>query len=84
MRGAGSLMTAQQLAAMLGISVDWVYAETRAGRIPHVPLGRYRRYRRETIEDWLSALEAETIPGHTKRPRAAQTAGGMAQGVVAP
>jgi hypothetical protein len=35
----------------------WVYAEARAGRIPHVPLGRYRRFRLEAIETWVAEAE---------------------------
>jgi predicted DNA-binding transcriptional regulator AlpA len=32
---------------------DWVWARARAGRIPHVRLGRYRRFRASAIEAWL-------------------------------
>jgi hypothetical protein len=35
----------------------WVYAETRRNRIPHMRLGRYFRYRRSTIDAWMSQLE---------------------------
>jgi excisionase family DNA binding protein len=52
-----SLLTADDVAAMLGVSRDWVYAETRAGRIPHVPLGRNYRYRPQAIEDWITGIE---------------------------
>ncbi len=78
------LLTAEEVAAMLGMGTDWVYAETRAGRIPHVRLGRYRRYRAETIEQWIADLEAATVAPTTKRPRTASTAGGMAQGEATP
>lgn len=54
---AGSLLYADDVAAMVGMTKDWVYAETRAGRIPHVTLGRYYRYRPESIEPWLSEME---------------------------
>lgn len=75
-----ALLTAEEVAGMIGMTTDWVYAETRAGRIPHVRLGRYRRYRRESIEEWLSALEAATMVPPTKRPRTVGAAGGMAPG----
>lgn len=55
--GSRSLLTAEEVADMLGMGVDWIYAESRRGRIPTVRLGRYRRYRREAIEAWL--LERE-------------------------
>jgi excisionase family DNA binding protein len=78
------LLKPQELAEMLRMGVDWVYAETRANRIPHIMLGRYPRYRLSRIEKWLTELEAGTLGPRTKRPRAADTAGGMAQGEVTP
>ncbi len=56
--GNGSLLTAKDVADMLGVPCSWVYQQSRAGRIPTVPLGRYRRYRREAIEAWVEQLEA--------------------------
>jgi hypothetical protein len=43
-------MTADKLARRLHVTLAWVYAETRARRIPHLRLGRYVWYRRSTIE----------------------------------
>lgn len=51
------LMDAEQVAAMLGMTVDWVYEQSRRGRIPTITLGRYRRYRRTAIEAWLLSIE---------------------------
>ncbi len=56
------LLDAEAVAKMLGMTRDWVYAEVRAGRIPHVKLGRYIRFRREAIEDWLCESERGKIP----------------------
>jgi excisionase family DNA binding protein len=56
-----SLLHAEDIAAMLGVSKAWVYAEVRAGRIPCVRLGRYVRFRRESIEGWLCEIETGTI-----------------------
>ena len=75
------LLVADEVAAMLGMSVDWVYAETRADRIPHVRLGRYVRYRRESVEEWIRATERGTMDPSTKRRGAAGTAPGMAHGM---
>ncbi|MGH2987771.1 MAG: helix-turn-helix domain-containing protein [Solirubrobacterales bacterium] len=55
------LLTAEEVAALLRMTTGWVYAETRAGRIPHVALGRYRRYRRGTIMRWLAGLEEQSL-----------------------
>ena len=61
-----SLLTADEVAIRLGVSREWVWAQARAGRIPHVRLGRYRRFREEAIEAWVLQLEA---PGRvTDRP----------------
>jgi excisionase family DNA binding protein len=53
-----SLLTAQDVAAMLGVPPSWVYSQTRAGAIPTVRLGRYYRYRHEVIEAWIAEREA--------------------------
>jgi excisionase family DNA binding protein len=71
-----ALLTAAEVADMLGMTTDWVYAETRAGRIPHVELGRYRRYRRESIEEWLAEMERGSVaPEHKAPPRRANGRG---------
>jgi len=53
-----SLLTAAEIAELLGVPTSWVYQQSRAGRIPTVRLGRYRRYRREAIEEWVARIEA--------------------------
>lgn len=53
-----ALLTADEVANLLRVTRGWVYAETRARRIPHVRLGRYVRYRRSAVEAWVDDLEA--------------------------
>jgi excisionase family DNA binding protein len=53
-----SLLTAREVADLLGVTTSWVYEQSRQGRIPTVTLGRYRRYRAEAIEGWIKELEA--------------------------
>jgi excisionase family DNA binding protein len=55
------LLDADAVAEMVGMSKDWIYAEARADRIPHVKLGRYTRFRREAIEDWIRQAERGKI-----------------------
>ena len=55
------LLDAEAVAAMLGMTKDWVYAEARADRIPHIKLGRCTRFRREAIEDWIRDRERGKI-----------------------
>jgi excisionase family DNA binding protein len=54
---ASKLLTAEEVAETLGVGVKWVWAQARAGKIPHVKLGRYRRFRPETIDAWIRELE---------------------------
>lgn len=69
----GSLMTAAEVAELLGVPISWVYEQSRRGRIPTVTLGRYRRYRRDAIETWIAGLE---------RARAGTNGGPAAKGGV--
>jgi excisionase family DNA binding protein len=61
---AQDLLTAQDVAAMLGVTTGWVYAQSRKGRIPTIPLGRYRRYRRDAILHWLDEIQQ----AHAEQP----------------
>jgi excisionase family DNA binding protein len=49
----GTLLTADELAEILGVPTGWIYRQSRAGRIPTVKLGRCYRYRLEAIERWI-------------------------------
>jgi excisionase family DNA binding protein len=62
------LLTADELAERLGTKTDWVWAQARAGRIPDVRLGRYRRFRESAVEEWLLDLEAGSV-----RPTSSQS-----------
>ena len=55
---AERLLEAHEVAEMLSVPVSWVRAETRAGRIPHLELGRYKRYDREAVLAWLETQRA--------------------------
>ncbi len=52
-----ALLTAAEVAALLRVSERWVADAARAGRLPSIPLGRNRRYRRETITEYARRLE---------------------------
>jgi excisionase family DNA binding protein len=51
------LLTAEEVADRLDVGVKWVWAQARAGKIPHVKLGRYKRFRSEAIDAWIAQLE---------------------------
>lgn len=61
--GIDALLTADEVAALLRVTKAWVYAETRAQRIPHVPLGRYVRYRQSAVLEWITELEHRSHHG---------------------
>jgi excisionase family DNA binding protein len=49
------LLTADEVASRLGVQPSWVSKAARANRIPHVCVGRYRRFRWPDIEVWLES-----------------------------
>jgi excisionase family DNA binding protein len=59
---ASRLLEADDVANHLGMRIDWVFREDRAGRLPHIRLGRAVRFRRESIEAWLEARERAVPP----------------------
>jgi excisionase family DNA binding protein len=62
------LLTVDEVAERLGVTKDWVWARARAGRIPHVQLGRYRRFREEALERWPEEQETRGRNGAGGRP----------------
>lgn len=50
-------MDAKDVAKMLSIPVSWVYRASRDGELPTVKIGRYRRFRREAVEKWITEQE---------------------------
>lgn len=61
------LLTAADVAELLSVPVSRVREHTRSGRIPHVQLGHYVRYRQETVVTWIAEQEASAFRRH--RPR---------------
>jgi excisionase family DNA binding protein len=52
-----TLLTADEVAERLLVTKCWIYAEVRAGRLPHVRLGRYVRFRAGAIDSWIERIE---------------------------
>ena len=79
----GRLVDAKEIAALLGVPTSWIREHTRQGEIPHVPLGRYVRYREADVLAWVDTLAKPGRaggPGYAPRhrsPRAASTAEGV-------
>ncbi len=64
------LLTAEDVAGMIGMGVDWIYAQVRTDRIPHVRLGRSVRFRAESIEQWICELERGSYDERRQEARA--------------
>jgi len=47
-----ALLDAKGASELLNVPASWVAAEARAGRIPHVRLGRYVRFEPDALRDW--------------------------------
>jgi excisionase family DNA binding protein len=61
------LLDAHEAAELLHVPVSWVREETRQGHLPHVKLGRYRRYLRADLLEWVEGLKGGS---GRRRPRA--------------
>ncbi len=58
LQDAGRLLTAAEVASMLWVPKSSVYEQARSGQLPTVCLGRYRRFREESIREWVERHEA--------------------------
>jgi excisionase family DNA binding protein len=65
----GRLLTAREVAELLNVPATWPLEQAREGRIPHVRLGRYVRFRREAVLAWVEQLEQEGSPATYRRHR---------------
>jgi len=48
------LLTVDEVAKEFKVARAWVYAKSSSGELPRLKLGRYVRFRRSQIEDYLS------------------------------
>jgi excisionase family DNA binding protein len=63
------LLTAAEIAELLGVKESWVREATRQGELPHVKLGRYRRYVRADLEAFIEAQKVSGARGSGKGSR---------------
>ncbi len=47
------LMLPEEVAEILGVKASWVYYAARRGIVPCVHAGRYVRFRRSVLMDWI-------------------------------
>ena len=62
------LLTAGEVAELLSVPETWVRAETRKPNgLPHLTLGRYRRYERDAVLAWLEGQRAGQWRKHSPK-----------------
>jgi excisionase family DNA binding protein len=60
------LLEANEVAELLSVPVGWVREQTRAGNLPCVTLGRYRRYDAGDVLAWVDSLKSGGGPSFRK------------------
>jgi excisionase family DNA binding protein len=60
-KGSERLLTADEVAEIIGMRVDYVFALSRRNQIPHLRFGRTLRFRADAIESWLRAAERGSL-----------------------
>lgn len=63
------LLEATEVAEVLSVPVSWVREHTRAGRIPHVQLGRYVRYDLDEVLAWVETQKSGGAVWRKYEPR---------------
>lgn len=49
------LLTVEDIAGLLNVRRRFVYEKAADGTIPSLLVGRYRRFERQAVEEWLEA-----------------------------
>ena len=62
------LIDANEVSELLNVPLGWVREHTRNGHLPHVQLGRYVRYRRQSVIDYIDQQEAGGADFRKHRP----------------
>lgn len=58
------LLTVEEMAEVLGVAVSTIYQWTHQEYIPHIKIGRFVRFNRMQVEQWL---KNRTINGRATR-----------------
>lgn len=59
----GVLLTAGEVAGRLKVPRSWVYRAARAGDLPSVRCGRYRRFDEGDVERWTVRQKGSVVDG---------------------
>ena len=62
-----SIMDVEQLAGLLKVDKSWVYKQVQFKSIPHFHAGKYPRFKRKEIDDWIHQQSVpSTCPAYPK------------------
>lgn len=61
-------LDARQASTILNVPASWIAAEARAGRIPHVRLGRYVRFNGDELMRWCEGRAVGPRPRRQGSP----------------
>jgi excisionase family DNA binding protein len=68
--GDSSIMDVDGLAQYLKVDKQWVYDRVYRNAIPHYKLGKYPRFKKTMIDEWLKKMErgdGRKSPKHVRR-----------------
>jgi excisionase family DNA binding protein len=66
-----SMMTARQVAELLGVHENWVYDQAASGELPSYKIGGTRRFDPDELRGWIAAhREAERQPPAPRQSKA--------------
>lgn len=71
------MMTARQVAAMLGVHENWVYDQAAAGFLPSYKIGGTRRFLPDELRGWIAEhrqASRDRGPAKTARRKSARPA----------
>jgi excisionase family DNA binding protein len=67
---AEPLLDAAAAARLLSVRPSWIYEAVRAGRVPHLKIGRHIRFLRSDLEEWIVTRRVgESAASGVRRPR---------------
>jgi len=66
---AEPLLDAAAAARLLSVRPSWIYEAVRAGRLPHLKIGRHIRFLRSDLESWVLTRRVGGSVGSQLRER---------------
>jgi len=58
---AGTIFTVETLAKYLQVSKQWVYERVHLKEIPYTKMGKFPRFRKREIDNWLDSMKTPAI-----------------------